>query len=97
MMLYDVRTHEQTQLTEVKSDWFSWSRDGQYVYFYDIEAKAWSRVRIRDRKVERLVSLKDFKWAPSAEKWVGLAPDGSLLSIRNAGLTDIYALDWDAP
>src|SRR5215469_16914249 len=31
LMLYDVRTHEQTQLTEINSGWASWARDSQYV------------------------------------------------------------------
>jgi Tol biopolymer transport system component len=96
IMLYDMRTHEQTQLTETEAGgWPSWSRDGQYVYF--ASGDAWNRLRIRDRKLERLASLKDLKWAPSAAFWVGLAPDGSLLSTRDAGTNEIYALDWEAP
>jgi serine/threonine protein kinase/Tol biopolymer transport system component len=98
VMLYDVRTHEQTQLADVNAGWPSWSRDGQYVYFGTaVDDQAWNRVRIRDRKLERLASLKDFKMAASAFSWTGLTPDGSLLSTRDTGTTEIYALDLEAP
>jgi hypothetical protein len=59
---------------------------------------AFFRVRIKDRKVERVVSLKDVPRAVgSLGVWDGLAPDGSPLFQRDASLDEIYALDWDAP
>jgi hypothetical protein len=30
-------------------------------------------------------------------QWLGLAPDDSLLVLRDVGTHEIYALDWDAP
>jgi hypothetical protein len=77
-----------------------WSRDGKYVYF-DIHSRtdpAVFRVGVRDPKVERVVSLKDFRraWATWGQ-WFALAPDDSPLLLRNVGSEEIYALDWEAP
>jgi hypothetical protein len=29
--------------------------------------------------------------------WMGLAPDGSPVIVRDRSTSDIYALDWEAP
>lgn len=55
------------------------------------------RVQVRDRKLEQVVSLKDFRNAPADWGWLGLAPDDSPLLLRDATTEDVYALDWEAP
>lgn len=69
----------------------TWSRDGQYVYFATLDppAPALYRVRTRDKKLERLASLKGF---PVAGLWTGVAPDGSPLLLRDTSTEEIYAL-----
>lgn len=79
----------------------NWSKDGQYVYFTDpVDRNLPSyRVRVSNRKLEHLVNLAEygrlaigrFGW------WTGLAPDDSILAIRDISVQEIYALDWDAP
>jgi hypothetical protein len=51
-----------------------------------------------DRKLERLVSLKGVQrfWGELGE-WTGLAPDDSLLLVRDTSNQEVYALDWQAP
>jgi hypothetical protein len=75
----------------------SWSHDGQYLYFDSIltDDPAFFRVRISDRQLERLTSLKDIHrlWGPNGE-WSGLGPGDSLLVTRDIGSPEIYALDW---
>jgi hypothetical protein len=78
----------------------SWSREGKHVYFDSISATdpAIYRLRIGDRKLERVASLKDIRrewgiWFP----WFGLAPDDSPLLLRSAGRQEIYAVDWEVP
>jgi len=97
LMLYRVATHQQTEIAGWFAGWPSWSRDSQFVYFRD--DAAWYRVRIGARKPERVTKVENFRSAPSAPNfnWVGLAPDGSLISTRDVGSTEIYALDWEAP
>ena len=53
------------------------------------------RVRIRDRKVERIANLTKIRVAG----WgcFAAAPNNSFFTARDAGTEEIYALDWDAP
>jgi Tol biopolymer transport system component len=96
VMLYDVATHRQTELAAPNAGWPSWSRDGQFVYFTD-QWKDWCRVRVKDRKIERLASLKSVRLAPSGVGWIGLAPDNALICTLDTSTTEIYALDWESP
>jgi serine/threonine protein kinase/Tol biopolymer transport system component len=92
--LYDLTTHRRRQIMNVGESWPSWSRDGRYVYLFNAEAE---RVRVSDGKVEHVASWKNLAIASWGQGWLGLAPDGSLLSIRDSGSTEIYALDWETP
>jgi hypothetical protein len=56
---------------------------------------AFYRLRVCDHRVEQLVSKTDL--GRQAEDWFGLAPDDSLLALRDIGSQEIYALDWEAP
>ena len=96
LWLYDVKTRARTQLTAGDAGWPNWSRDGRYLYFEDDATTTWRRVRIADRFTEPLADLRTFKFAQRALGWTGNTPDESLISTRDAGSTEIYALDWDA-
>ena len=58
---------------------------------------AFFRMRISDRKRERLAQINlrrneaDWLW------WNGLAPDDSPLLLRDESSEEIYALDWLLP
>ena len=54
------------------------------------------RVRVNDRKLERLVNLADFGKLAQGRfgVWTGLGPDDSLLASRDISVQEIYALDW---
>jgi Tol biopolymer transport system component/DNA-binding winged helix-turn-helix (wHTH) protein len=97
LMLFDRTNQQWTEIARMGIGFPSWSHDGQYLYFDSIltEDPAFFRVRISDRQLERLVSLKDIHrlWGPNGE-WSGLAPDDSLLVTRDIGSPEIYALDW---
>jgi Tol biopolymer transport system component/DNA-binding winged helix-turn-helix (wHTH) protein len=97
LMLFD-RTHQQwSVLAHTGIGFPSWSHDGQYLYFDSIltEDPAFFRVRISDRQLERITSLKDIHrlWGPNGE-WSGLGPDDSLLVTRDIGSSEIYSLNW---
>ncbi|HXJ94889.1 MAG TPA: hypothetical protein VMT20_18760 [Terriglobia bacterium] len=102
MMLFDFTTGKWTEMAHVPACWHNWSHDEKYIYFDD----AWftspgsiKRVRISDHKVEQVASLQEVgrlelgKWGA----WTGLAPDDSPLTLRDAGIDEIYALDWMEP
>jgi len=98
--LFDFKAKTWQELTSgVIIGWPNWSRDGKYVY-YDAgtgDQSGFYRVRIGDRKVERIVSLKDIRRAGTYGAWAGLAPDDSPLLLRDTGTQEIYALDVDLP
>ncbi len=99
LMLYDVQSHQKSQLATGNIGKVTWSRDSQAVYF-DLAGPdpAFFRIRIRDRKMDRLASLKYLhRSVGTLGAWTGVTPDGSPLVQRNAGSGEIYAFDWDAP
>jgi Tol biopolymer transport system component len=105
LILYDFTTRKwEVVVPDVPAshpNYPNWSKDGRYVYFNDPFERnlPFYRVRMSDHKVEHLVNLGDygriaigrFGW------WTGLAPDDSLLAIRDISVQEIYALDWEAP
>jgi eukaryotic-like serine/threonine-protein kinase len=102
MMIFDFRSQKWTELTSLaQQGWQEWSHDGQFVYFWGINTKGEAgiyRVRISNRKVEEVVSLKDFREAPGLlGGWIGLGPDDSPLLVKDTGTVDVVSMDWHAP
>jgi Tol biopolymer transport system component len=97
LMLFDVTAQRWTELIRIPISYPSWSHNGQYLYFDSFlsEDPGLYRIRISDRKLERLISLIAIRrfWGPLGE-WVGLAPDDSLLITRDASNEEVYAIDW---
>ncbi len=100
LMLLDRSTQKWTEIASMPFGYPSWSHDGQYLYFDTTftDDPAIFRIRISDRKMERLASLKDIRrllgeWG----EWTGLAPDDSTLLVRDTSSQEIYALDFQAP
>jgi len=76
----------------------NWSKTGDYVYFlHEVDQPSVMRVRIRDRKLERVADLKNFRHTGYYSIWLGMTPDDSPLLLRDTGTQEIYALDWQAP
>jgi len=98
LVLFNRATGQWEDLITARSGYPDWSKDGKYVYYSDPFNKdaPFYRVRVSDRKLERLVNLADygrlalgrFGW------WTGLGPDDSLLTTRDVSVQEIYALDW---
>jgi len=101
LMLFDMKAQKWTELPQTTAGHPSWSHDGRYVYFSSTAERepAIYRVRINDHKLERVASLKDVKRPTSGTlaSWTGLAPDDSLLALRDISTYEIYALDWQLP
>jgi len=101
LMIFDTAAKKWSKLTDLPVGFYHWSRDGKYIYFDTLTANepAIFRVRVADRKLEKVVSLKDLPrraWG-SVGAWTGLAPDDSPLALRDNSTQEIYALDWQAP
>jgi eukaryotic-like serine/threonine-protein kinase len=95
LMLFDFQSQQWTQIGSGTLSWLNWSRDGQFVYLKDSTGKgSVQRIRVADRKVDRVVDLKDFVLAGLGGGAVSIAPDDSPLLLRDRGTQDVYALDW---
>ena len=100
LLLFDLTTQKWSELAKASIGYPNWSRDGKYVYFSTSGGEpAVFRVRISDRKVERVADLKGVSRLQGyyVGGWLGLAPDDSPLILRGTSSDEIYALDWEAP
>jgi eukaryotic-like serine/threonine-protein kinase len=101
VLLLDWKAGTRTELASMTAYHPAWSRDSQYVYFSSTDhgEPVYCRVRIKDRKLERIISLKDIK-RPISESWgnwTGLDPNDAPLALRDISTYEIYALDWQFP
>ena len=100
LMLFDFATQKWTELAKTDIGALKWTRDGKYLYFDSGSGldPAISRVRMADRKVERVTGLKNFRRVEfSFFPWSGLTPDGAPLLLRDVGTQEVYSLDFEAP
>jgi hypothetical protein len=93
LLLYDFRSGTWTTLARI---WvirnMTWSHDSQYIYFDSgVPDLGMYRVNIVSKKIELLASLKGF--AAVHDDWIGVAPDGSPLMMKDSRINEIYALD----
>jgi serine/threonine protein kinase/Tol biopolymer transport system component len=93
LVLYDIGTRVQTKLFNPPTNYPSWSPDGQYLF---LDSDGWFfRLRVGDRKVERLATYKGIPrvgWG-----WLAATSNDSLMIARDASVEAIYALDWELP
>ena len=96
MKLYTVGTQKWQELMEGLFHVPNWSHDGRYIYAGNsaLREPAIVRVRIADRSVEQVASLKGLRRIlVTGDMWNGITPDGLPLVMRDAGLQKVYALD----
>jgi DNA-binding winged helix-turn-helix (wHTH) protein/Tol biopolymer transport system component len=102
LVLYDLATHNTRTIAEL-GDYPHWSPDGQYVYFstlfFDVGGKIGGvyRWKVSDNTTETVAGYPDFSLTGVYGVWFGLAPDGSILLLRDESTRDLYALDMDLP
>jgi len=104
LLLYDKVAGTTRQLAEYAEN-PSWSPDGKYVYYSTLlqgfllgpEKTGFFRVKVADGRIERLAPAPAFPVTGTSGQWSGVAPDRSLLVLRDFGTSDIYALDVDLP
>jgi len=97
-MLFDFDSQKWQDLVKGSIGYPNWSRDSKYVCFDDYYPSAYYRVRVSDRKVEKVASLAGITLAPGPfGVWTGLAPDDSPMLLLDTSIDEIYAVDWTAP
>jgi hypothetical protein len=98
LTLFDFNTHKWSMLANQFAAFPCWSHDSQYVYFLrPFQNGGVERVGIRDRKVDQVVDLKDFRMTGYYSVWLGLTADDSPLLLKDTGTQDIVSMDWNAP
>ena len=100
LKLYEKGSQKWTDLVVQDVGYPQWSADSKYVYFDSgLGAEiAISRVKITDKKVERIAEIRNFNRVVQAwVSWMGLTPDGAPLLMRETGSQEVYALDFEAP
>jgi serine/threonine protein kinase/Tol biopolymer transport system component len=97
LMLFDFATQKWDEIAKITCGFPNWSKNSDYVYFlHEENDPAVMRVRLRDRKIERVADLKNFRETGFYSVWLSLAPDDSPLLLRDTGTQEIYSLDWEA-
>ncbi len=101
LVLFDVATRTWSDLVGMQPSYPSWSNDSKCVYFNNPfkPSLPFYRVCLADRKPETIMNIGDygrlafgrFGW------WTGLAPDDSLLALRDISVQEIYTLEWQVP
>jgi hypothetical protein len=74
LTLFDFATQTWEEIAKVTADFPNWSRTGDYLYYlHEGNQPSVMRVRIRDRKLECVADLKDFRQAGYFGYWLGMA------------------------
>jgi len=100
LMLFDFTTQKWVELARMSAgvDFDTWSRDGKHIYFESYRADpAIFRIGVSNRKLERVVSLKDVRLTGEIDWGFTLDPEDSPLILRDVSAQEVYALDWEAP
>ena len=99
LVVFDVKTQKWSDLVPapIPGGVANWAHapDFNYVYYTTGGAEPQAlRVRLADRKMETIASLKDLPRAigPDSNTQISVAPDGSAVFTRDIGTQEIYAL-----
>jgi Tol biopolymer transport system component/DNA-binding winged helix-turn-helix (wHTH) protein len=97
LMLFDTTTKQWSILAEGDEVGYNeWSHDGKYIYMRENKDGAGElvRLRVKDRVLEHILSLKDFpQLSDVLASWIGLTPDDAPLLMRDRSVQEIYALE----
>ena len=96
LMAFEVATRKWTVLSRPGGRILGWSRHDAQIYFENFGD--FYRLDSYHRRLERLASVKSIQRGTGIlgfMPWAGLAPDDSLLFVRENSSEEIYAIRWD--
>ena len=100
LWIFDTQTQKWSELAQESVNAVQWSPKGDAIYF-DTQSSADPavfRIRLADRKLEKIASLKGFRRVVLPyQGWIGLTPEESPLLMRDTGTQEVYALDFEEP
>lgn len=99
LLLYSFASQKWTELAKGFFSWPNFSNDSKSVFVLSgHDAISVLKFSIPDGKAERVADLKNFPFAGHFDdSSLSLTPDGAPLLFRDAGSSDVYALDWEEP
>jgi eukaryotic-like serine/threonine-protein kinase len=97
LSMFDLQTQKWSQIATGTIGWLNWSKDGKSLIVADTSVGDVIKIRLSDRKIERIVDLKSIAATGRYGASLAVAPDDSLLTLRDAGTDDVYSLDWQGP
>jgi Tol biopolymer transport system component/DNA-binding winged helix-turn-helix (wHTH) protein len=97
LMMFDTKSQQWSKLMEGEQLGYNeWSHDGRYIFLRQIRGDAAElvRVRVADRTMNRVLSLKEFpQLSDTFSLTVGLTPTDAPLLMRDRSIQEIYALE----
>jgi hypothetical protein len=100
MVLFDPASQTWSQEWQGSFDYYDVSHDGKYIYF-DTKWEsdpAIFRLRIADRKLEKIASLAGVRRTVGlAGTWFALATNDTPMLLRNLNTEQVYQLDLQLP
>jgi len=98
VLLFDLVAQRWRKLADgVNGDDLSWSADSRYLYASKPAGNQPEilRVSVKDAAVETVVDLRFFTALTGhIDTWFALAPDGSIVFMREISSNEIYSLTW---
>jgi Tol biopolymer transport system component len=102
-MLFDFNTQhwsEWLHATDGSIGYPMWARDGKSIYIerYLSAEPSVHKLKLGQSQSEHFLSWGDLqRFGAVWGSWSGVAPDGSVLAVRDVGSHEIYALDLQLP
>jgi Tol biopolymer transport system component len=94
LMLYDFQSRNWRQLAQGSFGNPEWFSDDTFLSVVDIQSMSIVRIRVSNGATEPLANLQNERAALTAAGiWAGLAPDGSLLTLRDLSTQELYSVE----
>jgi hypothetical protein len=78
-----------------------WSPDGRFLYFGSVmsEHPGYRLVKVGETALEPIMDFRNLRRYERSivSPWSAVAPDGSILGVRDVSTDEIYALDLELP
>jgi WD40 repeat protein len=99
LKLFDFKTSKWSKLVSGLVAYPCWSHDGRFLYFLlgNIANAEVHRMAIPNGKVEDVAVLKGFQAEGYWGGWLGLTPDDSPVTLKNAGSQEVVSMEWREP
>jgi Tol biopolymer transport system component len=94
LMLYDFQSGNWRQLAQGSFANPEWLRDDTFLSTVDVQTMSIVRIRVSNGATEPIANLQNERPALTGVGiWTGLAPDGSLLTLRDLSTQELYSVE----